>query len=68
MAEKTIPDEVMEGLQAVRKSGVTNMTDYKGVIYAADQLGYDETVDWLRRKENRNTYRDWFFGRHSNAT
>lgn len=67
MAEKKIPEDVMEGLQAVRESGAINMTDYKGVIYAAGQLGYDETVDWLKRKENRNTYRDWFFGRRLNA-
>jgi hypothetical protein len=68
MPEMMIPEDVMEGIMAVRESGATNMIECKGVMYAAEQLGYDETADWLRHRENRDTYRDWFVGRHSNAT
>ncbi len=63
MTTATIPEEVMEGIMAVRATGVTNMLDRKGVMEAAEFMGYDETADWLRHRGNRQAYQDWFFGR-----
>ncbi len=49
-----IPAEVLEGLEAVRISGGTNMFDVTGVIVLALEMGYSETAKWVN--ENRNLY------------
>lgn len=49
-----LPPEVLDGLQAVRKSGTTNMLDVPVVCLQAVALGYPETADWIN--ENTNTY------------
>lgn len=43
-----IPADVFEGLEAVRRSGLTNMLDRPRVIEIAELWGYDETAEWLR--------------------
>ena len=43
-----IPADVFEGLEAVRRSGLTNMLDRPSVIEIADLWGYGETAEWLR--------------------
>jgi hypothetical protein len=42
-----VPAEVLEGLNAVQRSGVTNMTDHRMVRLKAHRLGYHATVFWI---------------------
>ncbi len=51
--------EVFEGLEAVRRSGITNMFDRPRVIEIAEMMGYDETAEWLA--SNRNLYSQGLF-------
>ena len=51
--------EVMEGLEAVRSSGATNMLDRPRVIELLDQMGYDQAVVWVT--ENKNLYSHGIF-------
>lgn len=51
-----VPPEVMVGLQAVRKSGTTNMLDVPVVCLQAVALGYTEAANWI--KENKDAYLD----------
>ncbi len=51
--------EVFEGLEAVRRSGITNMFDRPQVIEIAEMMGYDETAEWLTL--NRNLYSQGLF-------
>jgi hypothetical protein len=54
--EKTpvsIPAAVFEGLEAVCRSGYTNMLDRPRVIELAEMMGYDETAVWLRAHRDR---------------
>jgi hypothetical protein len=43
-----VPTTIFAGLDAVRRSGVTNMFDRPRVIALAETWGYAETADWLR--------------------
>jgi len=54
-----IPAAVFDGLEAVRRSGLTNMLDRPRVIEIAELWGYDETATWLR--VNRNLYAQGIF-------
>ena len=54
-----IPAAVFEGLEAVRRSGLTNMFDRPRVIEIAELWGYDETAAWLR--EHRKQYCEGIF-------
>lgn len=49
-----IPAEVLEGLEAVRDSGETNMFDVSMVVSLALDMGYSKTAMWVR--ENRKLY------------
>ena len=49
-----VPAEVLEGLEMVRLSGLTNMLDRPVVAEIAEQMGYEETAAWVR--ENRGLY------------
>ena len=42
-----VPDAVWQGLEAVRRSGATNMLDRPAVIQIAQELGYPETARWI---------------------
>lgn len=44
----TLPTEVLEGLQAVRDSGLVNMFGKKDVASVAEELGFEATADWAR--------------------
>jgi hypothetical protein len=48
-----VPLEVLEGLEAVRASGVANMRDCAAIQAAAARLGYPETVLWLEWNKRR---------------
>ena len=38
---------VLNGLEAVRKSGKTNMLDYNAVMFYAMEMGFLDAVSWL---------------------
>ncbi|HEX2950999.1 MAG TPA: DUF5049 domain-containing protein [Armatimonadota bacterium] len=54
-----VPAAVLEGLEAVRQSGDTNMLDRPRVIELAEVMGYDETAVWVR--DNRHLYAEGIF-------
>ena len=43
-----VTQAVYEGLEAIRRSGLTNMCDRPRVIEIADLWGYDATAAWVR--------------------
>lgn len=63
MLTGTIPEDIIEGLLAVRDTGQINMFNRKGIIEVAEELGLDDTADWMRDKANCKAYLAWFFGR-----
>lgn len=54
-----VPAAVLEGLEAVRQSGYTNMLDRPRVIELAEMMGYDETAAWVR--DNRRLFAEGIF-------
>ena len=46
-----IPTDVLEGLEAVRLSGKTNMLDVPVVTKLALEMGYPETALWVREHQ-----------------
>ena len=49
-----VPREVFEGIEAVRRSGLTNMLDRPRVAELAEAMGFEESARWVR--ENRDAY------------
>ena len=43
----SIPAAVWQGLESVRRSGLTNMLDRPAVIQIAERLDFPETVRWI---------------------
>jgi len=54
-----IPKEVFDGLEAVRRSGATNMFDRPRVIELLEAMGFDEAAEWV--SEHRNEYANGIF-------
>ena len=54
-----MPVVVLDGLETVRESGETPMSDILKVQYIAAQLGYPETASWL--KEHPHEYSEGLF-------
>ncbi len=44
-----VPQEVFEGIEAIRQSGLTNMLDRPMVAQLAAEMGYPETSRWVQR-------------------
>lgn len=51
-----ISKEVMEGLEAVRQSGATNMLDRPRVIELLEEMGYDDAAEWLRTHKSEYSH------------
>lgn len=49
-----VPQVVLDGLEAVRRSGLTNMLDRPRVAEIAEGMGFDEAAAWVRA--NRELY------------
>ena len=49
-----VPREVFDGIEAVRRSGATNMLDRPMVADLAEQMGFDRAARWAR--EHRDLY------------
>ena len=56
-----IPEIVLEGIEAVRKSGRTNMLDRPAVAAIALELGYADAAFWLEDKANHTAYATGIF-------
>lgn len=50
--EIAVTEEVFEGLEYVRSSGLVNMFSYSEVIHIADTAGFDETVKWMKKNQD----------------
>ena len=62
MADKIIiPAAVLQGIEAVRKSGRTNMLDRPAVAAIALKLGYVDAAFWLEDRANHKTYANGIF-------
>ena len=56
-----IPAAVLQGIEAVRKSGRTNMLDRPAVAAIALELGYVDAAFWLEDRANHKTYATGIF-------
>lgn len=54
-----VPKLVLKGLEAVRRSGRTNMFDRPAVIAIALELGFDDTAAWVN--SHRKEYAEGIF-------
>ena len=53
MSKVRVPKAVLDGLEAVRQSGLTNMLDRPVVARLANEFGFDRAARWVEahRKE-----------------
>jgi len=51
-----VPKAVLDGITAVRDSGMFNMMDLPAVAGFVRQMGFDEAADWLNDRRNQATY------------
>lgn len=63
METATIPEDVIEGLMAVRATARTNMFARLNVADIAEELDFEDTADWMRDKENCAAYVAWVCGK-----
>ncbi len=47
MSKVRVPKVVLDGLEAVRQSGLTNMLDRPVVAELAREFGFDEAARWI---------------------
>ena len=59
MAEVRVPKVVLDGLEAVRQSGLTNMLDHPAVARLARELGFEEAALWV--EDHRDKYAEGIF-------
>ena len=59
MGKVEVPKGVLEGLEAVRRSGLTNMLDRPVVAQLASQMGFPEAARWA--ESNRRLYAEGIF-------
>jgi hypothetical protein len=60
-AKVAVPPEVLRGIEAVRKSGRTNMLARDVVAAIALELGYVGAAFWLNDKTNHKAYAQGIF-------
>ncbi len=53
MAKVKVPKAVLDGLEAVRRSGLTNMLHRPVVAELAGEFGFEETARWVRSNRKR---------------
>ena len=59
MGKVRVPRRVLEGLEAVRTSGLTNMFDRRAVTTLASEFGFDEASRWI--KTHRKQFAEGIF-------
>jgi len=50
MPKVKVPKAVLDGLEAVRRSGLTNMLDRPVVAQLAEEFGFEEAARWIRAR------------------
>ena len=50
MSKVRVPKAVLDGLEAVRRSGLTNMLDRPVVAELAEEFGFDDAARWIRTR------------------
>jgi hypothetical protein len=55
----SVTHEVFAGIEAVRRSGLTNMLDRPRVAEIAEEMGFQESACWIRA--NRDLYAQAIF-------
>jgi len=53
MPKVKVPKAVLDGLEAVRQSGLTNMLDRPVVAELADEFGFEEAARWIRTQRRQ---------------
>jgi len=53
MSEVRVPKTVLDGLEAVRRSGFTNMLDRPVVARLAEEFGFEEAARWVETHRKR---------------
>lgn len=48
MSKVKVPKAVLDGLEAVRRSGLTNMLDHRVVAQLAEEFGFEEAARWVK--------------------
>lgn len=59
MGKIKVEAKVLEGIKAVRDSGLTNMFDLKVVVKLCQQWGYETAADWIM--QNKDLYCEGIF-------
>jgi hypothetical protein len=59
MTKVRVPKAVLDGLEAVRQSGLTNMLDRPVVAELARDVGFDEAARWV--EDHRGQYAEAIF-------
>jgi len=54
-----VPKDVLNGLEAVRRSGLTNMLDRPVVARLAVEMGFENAAQWV--EEHRKEYAEGIF-------
>jgi len=50
MGKVKVPKAVLDGLEAVRRSGLTNMLDRPVVAQLAEEFGFKKAARWIRTR------------------
>ena len=53
MPKVKVPKAVLDGLEAVRQSGLTNMLHRSVVAELAEEFGFEGTARWVRSNRKR---------------
>ena len=59
MSKVNVPKAVLDGLEAVRTSGLTNMLDRPVVVELAREFGFGEAARWIN--DHRREYAEGLF-------
>ena len=59
MSKVTVPRAVLDGLEAVRQSGVVNMLDRPVVARLASEFGFERAARWV--ETHRKEYAEGIF-------
>ena len=59
MSKVRVPKAVLDGLEAVRQSGIVNMLDRPVVARLAEEFGFDQAARWI--EAHRDQYAQGIF-------
>lgn len=54
-----VPKNVLDGLEAVRQSGLTNMLDRPVVARLTEEMGFEDAAEWV--EAHRKEYAEGIF-------